>query len=549
MRAICCWLMLLGGGLLAGRVQAQRVEVLPDKVLGQVAIRSVSSDQLSFAWVAARQGVFRYDGRQLLPLNQLVRRGPKLSGGGHRVVVDSAGTVWVGMDDGLYAFVPATGELRKVALPALRASNYLVNALLLDHNQLWIGRGLDPVQVLRLNVRAPERPAQVMWQYPKGYAIGLELDSLGRPLFISSIHSWRLHANGQVAPVAGYRPGHQLSKADGTSLRVAVSTRLPLPHGHLVLGDSALYEQQPSSAPRVVARWTFPRRRTPAVPRNDVLELDSTWYWPGEGEMLALSIRRSRQVPVIRHLPLPQGREWDLQLRFNRDRTGFWAFDAGVAGAIQLRPRSMPAVALPVAGNQALSTRSINRLPNGRLLVGSYAGTFTQAADSPLARLRRWPGITFAYTWFSTLRLPDKRLLIANEHGRFEVLTNGLVEEICWEGPHPNLTAQASFCLLRDRAGQLWGGGQAGLFLLDAQHLTRVRYREGDAKWPLHHCEIEDIAEGQPGELWLATNQGLYRLRPATGELRHYGPTEPAPYNLPTNAASTRRSTRAARAS
>ena len=43
---------------------------------------------------------------------------------------------------------------------------------------------------------------------------------------------------------------------------------------------------------------------------------------------------------------------------------------------------------------------------------------------------------------------------------------------------------------------------------------------------PLHRCEIEALSEGAGGELWLATNRGLYALHPATGALRHYGPDD-----------------------
>ncbi|QNP54296.1 hypothetical protein H9L05_20920 (plasmid) [Hymenobacter qilianensis] len=78
------------------------------------------------------------------------------------------------------------------------------------------------------------------------------------------------------------------------------------------------------------------------------------------------------------------------------------------------------------------------------------------------------------------------------------------------------------------------GGGQQGLFALDLARRTRKRYREADPAWPLHGCEIEALSEGANGELWLATNRGLYCLQPATGELRHYGPDEPPPYRLPT---------------
>ena len=94
---------LVGGWLLvAGPVApAQQLEKQPDRVLSTIGIRDISSDPAGFAWVAARQGLFRYDGRQLLPLNQLVRQGPQLRGEALRVAADSAGTVWIGMRNGL----------------------------------------------------------------------------------------------------------------------------------------------------------------------------------------------------------------------------------------------------------------------------------------------------------------------------------------------------------------------------------------------------------------------------------------------------------------
>ncbi|SFQ57824.1 sensor histidine kinase [Hymenobacter arizonensis] len=523
------WLLLAG---LVGRTQP--LEQQPDRVLSTVGVRDVSSDPTGFAWVAARQGMFRYDGRQLVPLNQLVRQGPQLRGEAYRVAADSAGTVWVGMHDGLYAFVPATGELRQVPLPRLTGRHGHINALLLYRGALWFGRGMDPCQVFRLSLRPPRQPARLVWQHPQGLIAAIEPDSAGQLLVFSFERSWRLGPGGRVQPVASLSHRYRVQQADGSRRTQLARYPLRLPYGPYFLTDSVLYERRPSQPPRVLARW-LRNHSSAAVPRLNVLELDSTWYWLGSGELLALSIRRQGPPPGLQHYPLPLAREWNGWLCFNRDRTGLWAFAEGMPGVIKLRPRQAPIQALPVAGGQRLSTRSIGRGADGRLLVGSYSGTFTQAADSPLAPLRRWPGEAPGRVWYCSLRLPDGRVVVGFENGRSVGLLAGQrFQEIEWAGPHPDPTGKTIFCLLRDRAGRLWAGGQQGLFELDLTRRTRTRYREGDPTWPLHNCEIEALSEGANGELWLASNRGLYCLQPATGALRHYGPDEPAPYQLPT---------------
>ena len=527
---------LLGGLLLlAGPgARAQPLEQHPDRVLSTVGIRDISSDATGFAWVATPQGLFRYDGRQLVPLNQLVRLGPRLSGEALRVVADSAGTVWVGMYDGLYAFVPATGELRRVPLPRLTARHGRINALLLHRGALWFGRGMDPCQVFRLPLGRPRQPARLVWQHPQGLVAAIEPDSAGQLLVFGFERSWRLTPDGQAQPVAGHSRRYRVQQADGSRRTQLAARPLRIPNSSCFLTDSVLYESRPAGPPRVLARW---RRNisTAAVPRLNVVELDSTWYWQGIGELLAVSIRRQRQPPKLQHYPLPQAREWNAWLCYNRARTGLYAFAEGMPGVIELRPRRAPVQVLPVAGGLRLSTRAIGRGADGQLLVGSYSGTFTQAADSPLAPLRPWPGAEPGRVWFCSLRLPDARLVVGLESGRsVALLTKGRLQEIEWTGPHPDPTGKTTFCLLRDQAGQVWAGGQEGLFLLDLARRTRRRYREGDPAWPLHRCEIEAISESPDGTLWLATNQGLYCLQPATGALRHYGPDEPAPYRLPT---------------
>ena len=522
------WLLLAGPG-----ARAQPLEQQPDRVLSTVGVRDLSSDPTGFAWVAARQGMFRYDGRQLVPLNQLVRQGPRLSGEAYRVAADSAGTVWIGMYDGLYAFVPATGELRQVPLPRLTGRHGHINALLVYRGALWFGRGLDPCQVFRLPLSQARQPARLVWQHPQGLIGAIEPDSAGQLLLFSFERSWRLTPGGQVQPVASDSRRYRVLKADDSRRTQLADHPLRIPNSPWFLTDSVLLERRPAHPPRVLARW-LRNSSSAAVPPLNVLELDSTWYWLGSGELLAVSIRRQRQAPQLQHYPLNLAGEWNGWLCFNRARTGLYAFAEGMPGVIELRPRHAPIQALPVAGAQRLSTRTIGRLADGGLVVGSYSGTFTQAADSPRAPLRRWTSKEPGPAWFCSLRLPDARLVVGFENVGIMLLTGRRFQEMVWTGPHPDPSGKTTFCLLRDRAGQLWAGGQQGLFQLDVAHLTRRRYREGDPAWPLHRCEIEAMSEDANGELWLATNQGLYGLQPATGALRHYGPNEPPPYRLPT---------------
>ena len=528
---------LLATWLLAAlATQAQPLEQQPDRVLSTVGIRDISRDPVGFAWVATPQGLFRYDGRQLVPLNELVRQGPHLHGEATRVAVDSAGTVWISMYSGLYAFVPATGELRQVPLPPPPARNGHLNAyaLLLYRGALWFSRGHDPCQVFRLSLRRPRQPARLMWQLSPGTVTALEPDSAGRLLAFGFERSWQLMPSGAARSVADHSRRYRVQQADGSRRTQLDARPLHLPNSPYYLIDSVLYEHSPRQSPRVLARWVR-NISSPAVPRLNVLELDSTWYWLGQGELLALSIRRQRQPPGLQHLPLPLARGWNAWLCFNRDRTGLWAFAEGVPGVIKLWPRRAPVQALPVVGGQHLSTRTIGRLADGRLAVGSYAGTFTQAADSPLAPLRPWPGERSGTVWFCSLRLPDARLVLGLENTGVWLLAGGRMQEIGWAGSHPDPLGHTTFCLLRDQAGRVWAGGQQGFFQLDLAHRTRRRYREDDPVWPLHRCEIESMSEGANGELWLATNRGLYGLQPTTGALRHYGPDEPAPYHLPTS--------------
>ena len=525
-------LWLLAGGW-AGSVAAQPVSIRPDPLLEPLAIRELRNDRAGFTWVAARQGLFRYDGTQLLPISRLVRQGPRPEGACNAVVVDVAGQVWFGLNDDLYVFTPATGQLQQVPLPPTGGYIKFVDALFIHRGVLWIGQGRERLQILQMPLAArPYRPRLVPLPYA-GTLHSFVHDSAGALLMQEGNIGWQLRPGSNRLVPIGPLPTeahNQLSKADGFDIMFSALHPVPVPGTRYLLHDTTLLEMLPGGRRRVAGHWHHRNLYYHVV---QLMELDSTWYWPGEGEVLALSLRRHPAQPGLRHLPVPLAKEWMMKLRFNRDTTGLIAFLDRAPGAAHLRPQPWAATPLPMAEPMQPSTRGVARLPDGRLLVGSYTGSFVQAADSPDAPLRRWGGLAETGVMASNLRLPDGRLLAANEVAGFQLITNQGAESLPWHWLHSEKGVSV-YCVLRTRAGELWGGGTDGLYHIDMAHKWVTRYRELDsARWPLHQSEVNALAEAGPGALWLGTNRGLYWLRPATGELRHYGPHEPGLRRLP----------------
>ncbi|MDQ2769449.1 MAG: histidine kinase, partial [Bacteroidota bacterium] len=204
------------------------------------------------------------------------------------------------------------------------------------------------------------------------------------------------------------------------------------------------------------------------------------------------------------------------------------------AGRRQVQPQRL------ASGQPTPSTRGIVRLPDGRLLVGAYGGALTQAADSPNAplrplRVRASDGHNLPLG-FDLLRTRTGQVLWAEEFrgfSWFDFRTDSL-HTLPYADVRPDEKVGRATCLLEDGQGQIWGGGEAGLFRLDLPRRRVLRYATGPAARQLRQLEIIDMAEDSRRQaLWLATSQGLYWLQPATGVLRRVGQPGRA---LPTNA-------------
>ena len=220
----------------------------------------------------------------------------------------------------------------------------------------------------------------------------------------------------------------------------------------------------------------------------------------------------------------------DRLYQLQRDPTGLeWAFSCDWRGCYHQVARPLvQRLPLPVA---LPSVRCLTRLPDGRLLVGSYTGTFLQQSARAEAPFRPLPlrvaGRFWPYPAYHVLTTRAGRVLLA-------LVSNGFGELDPATGEvRPLLPPVSARTLFQDSRGQVWGGGDEGLYRLDEIHYRVIDYAPGAAN-ALRGVAVRGLAEDAQGQLWLATARGAYALDPATGALRHYGPTEPGPRHLPT---------------
>jgi PAS domain S-box-containing protein len=87
------------------------------------------------------------------------------------------------------------------------------------------------------------------------------------------------------------------------------------------------------------------------------------------------------------------------------------------------------------------------------------------------------------------------------------------------QGPN-SLSGSYVFALCKDRSGKLWVGSGDFLDRYDPATESFTHYPPASARFkgPVFH-----IREGPDGMIWLATDRGLYRLDPSTGETVRFG--------------------------
>ncbi|QIX62868.1 hypothetical protein HER32_17485 [Hymenobacter sp. BT18] len=510
-----------------------------DPVLSPLLIQQMVTDPTGLRWVATDEGVYRYDGYGLVSLQSLVRQGPRLRVELVTVLaLDRKGHLWLGSESGLFRFDARSGQLMPVPLPLALDERPRVKALQHDPrtDRLWVGYGAGAVAVLA--AAAPLHPLfPVRRVADTDFYFTLETGGSGAWLANDQATLYHLDARGAVCqrlqapelllPVAGTRPQRFYS-------------------------HRALYALDSAGALRPVCRW--PRALPEGSDRPYVT--DSTLDVLAQGQWVHVSGVRGPR-PRLRVTPAALSPDDNNTRNYSLDRDAYgnwWCFARTWRGCYRYRQAQALVQPLARAGGQPLSsTRLIARLPDGRLLVSTYGGAFTQAADSPTARLRPFP------LW---LRLPpqpqpyaavfdaihcdpsSRTAVVADELwgvARLDLKT-GLVSNLAG-GPvnqWSRLTngPTRAYTLLADHGGRLWAGGHTGLFLLSPDRRALRRYQNNRPDWPLHKLDIVGLAEDpRDHALWVATNGGLFWLPPnQPGDLRVFAVAASPGRRLPTDA-------------
>ena len=175
------------------------------------------------------------------------------------------------------------------------------------------------------------------------------------------------------------------------------------------------------------------------------------------------------------------------------------------------------------------------RLPNGRLLVSSYAGLLGQPlGEATLQSLTDTTATSALRTraFMALLPLPGGPLLAGDNFGLYALtlpdsVPGGRLQPLRGPGVPPDLQVNA---LLADSTGRVWIGGLQGLYWLDAAHPWPHPYRPAA---PVH--DIQALAADGAGYLWIATTNGLYRLNTRSSQLQRFAYELPTDRHLPSN--------------
>ena len=463
-RGLVLWLMVLLTPMFSLAAPVAAGGWLPDAVLGSLMLRTLVQTPDGLIWVGTDDGVYRYDGTQLVSINALRRTGgPLPTVPCNNLLPLPDGQLWLGTDAGLYCF-GTDGQLRPLPLPVPNHSSRSIEALALtlDSRRVWVGQDhvglraytldgqptgqLLPLQQSSSNVwPAPDGSlwavtAQDVRQFSAaGQLVGLWLqrgrtnlqpvyDPLGRPWLLSTSAAYRAGPRGRL--IEGSRWGSAAQEESPDVLR--------RPDGPTVLAREQVQQLEWTPGPNPRPRLRF------------VLPLPP---WPTAG--------------------------WSGHLK--ADRAGhWWVFDTGTRGCWHREATPAFIQALPGPGGKPYSVRSSVRLPDGRLLVSSYvSGLLTQARDSPLAPLRTWANAALPAgnvpVMMGIVPAPlgpegDWLAVGAYPFLRFNPVTGRIHEMIAADQTQASV---GILCLVRDAAtGRIWAGTRIGLYWYDPQIQT-----------------------------------------------------------------------------
>ena len=183
-----------------------------------------------------------------------------------------------------------------------------------------------------------------------------------------------------------------------------------------------------------------------------------------------------------------------------------------------------------VPGTEGLCVRGLCRSPGGTIfMTGEPARILTW--DPVTKRVAALPETPVGSSWvFGMLLEAEDRLWIATaEAGLVSARKLGGDWRIQTEPLPGGSATEAVYSIIRDRAGRLWAGGDAGLACFSEGRWTRFTKKDG-----LRDTPVTFVVEAPTGDLWVAYYEklGVSRVRIENGRLRvlqTIGPAEGLP--------------------
>ena len=150
-----------------------RFERVSERVQLSISVRGMVQDDQGFIWVASNQGLFRYDGYEFTPLEN-VHSVPLTSSSLRDILIDSTGLIWVAMQGGGLECLDLRNDTSEKFLNRVNDTTSLVQngawSMCMDsYGGLWVGTFYKGVN--RLNIKDKKF---------KRYAFGVE-DGKGVP--------------------------------------------------------------------------------------------------------------------------------------------------------------------------------------------------------------------------------------------------------------------------------------------------------------------------------------------------------------------------------
>ncbi|WIV97542.1 ligand-binding sensor domain-containing diguanylate cyclase [Kinneretia aquatilis] len=482
----------------------------------QNTVPSLAQDRAGFIWVATTQGLTRYDGYRLRPIERDGDTKAQRNLGWVRALSPSRdGRMWIGTEFlGLMAFDPAQDRVEAMSPPAPATGPALtirspIRALAEDaQGQVWVGtlgQGL-----LRYRPATRQFEAQdLRWQgEPEARVLALRVAQDG----VVWVGHWRGLARQR--PGGGWESVPLPEQPAGAPVLALAEDRA----GRLWLGtqDGRLGVVEQGRL-RWVQRLGSPVQAL-AVASDGRLWVGSKtgllWVNPASGEIEAHLRHDPRRLSGL------AGNDVSALLR---DASGaMWVSGYGLG--LQ-RHQHHPALAVRGPDSQASGpltepdVRALLRLRNGEVLAPTQRGPVVRLDGRPgreLASLGVWPRERGSVVE-SLAEAPDGSLWMASA-GRLE--HRSAQGRLLRDWPLDGGRAQR---LLLRASGEVWLGMQEGLYRLPdatAPALLRVALVGGQALHGGVHALIEappaaGTAAAQP-QLWVGGQQGLFR-EPAGG--------------------------------